>query len=51
MTHRTPPLTMDLLERALAEPATLDVPDDLKASIAASIRRTPGHSAPCACRR
>ena len=50
MTHRTPPLTMDLLERALAEPATLDVPDDLKASIAASIRRTPQRSTPAATR-
>lgn len=46
MTHTTPRLTIELLDRALGQPATTEAPADLHASIAAAIRRTPQEPAP-----
>jgi outer membrane protein assembly factor BamB len=46
MTHTTPWLTNELLERALAQPATTEAPAVLHASIAGAIRRTPQEPTP-----
>jgi outer membrane protein assembly factor BamB/streptogramin lyase len=46
MTRTAPRLTKELLDRALALPATRAAPADLPASIAAAIRQTPQEPAP-----
>jgi outer membrane protein assembly factor BamB len=46
MTRTAPRLTIEMLDRALAQPATTEAPADLHASIAAAIRRTRQQPAP-----